>query len=190
MYKVYLDCDGVLSDFVGKVAELKGLPHDLERWPYTPGIDAFEVMGIDRAEVMDLMGAQQVRSMSEMPDARLIYLAVLVFCKRHCGGELPTLVTKCFPTPGSYSGKFRWIEEHFPELAYKPKLIGWHGCKSDLAAPGRILIDDEFGNVVAWKAGGGEAILVPRPWGVLHEQAGEATQEVAAQLSNIVRNSA
>jgi hypothetical protein len=60
------------------------------------------------------------------------------------------------------AGKVGWISEHLPDYQRK-SFIG--ADKSVFAAiPGAILIDDRDKNCEDFRAAGGTAILVPRPW--------------------------
>ena len=96
-------------------------------------------------------------------------------------GEFETLLRRCealvgpenvcilsSPTldPDCLAGKLEWIQTHFPRRMHRQFLIGprKHFC----ARPDALLIDDGDHNVEAFRAHGGQAILVPRPWNSLH----------------------
>lgn len=55
-------------------------------------------------------------------------------------------------------GRLQWIQEFAPN-------VRWHltDDKTDLAMPGRLLIDDNENNCKTWVARGGDSILVPSP---------------------------
>lgn len=55
-------------------------------------------------------------------------------------------------------------DKHFADI---PMIL----CKEKffLAAPDRLLIDDNDGNVDKWRSAGGKAILFPQIWNANHE---------------------
>jgi len=74
-------------------------------------------------------------------------------------------------TMGSATGKIRWVEKHIPN--YRRQLI-LTGRKEHFANSGRLLIDDSDSNCEKWRAAGGDALLVPRPW---NDNRGENTMD-------------
>lgn len=63
-------------------------------------------------------------------------------------------------------GKYNWLAEHLPSAMQQNFAI----CqvKHLYASPDVLLIDDSGKNVYKFKAAGGQAILMPRPWNNLH----------------------
>lgn len=77
----------------------------------------------------------------------------------------PTILTK--PTIDGASGKQAWIKKNMNDYFSAGKyLIG--PDKAAVAGPDRLLIDDNEDNVSDWLSEGGDAILVPAPWNILH----------------------
>lgn len=64
------------------------------------------------------------------------------------------------------AGKLDWIQSELPRWMHRQYLLGPR--KQFCAAPDALLIDDRDYNVDTFRAAGGRAILVPRPWNSLH----------------------
>lgn len=86
--------------------------------------------------------------------------------------------------PGSCDGKRAWIGQHLP--GYEPRAI-FGTVKELLAAPCKLLVDDHDANVDAFRAAGGKAVLVPRPWNARRaETTGEGDFDVATVKAEIL----
>ena len=87
--------------------------------------------------------------------------AELVGCDNVCILSSPTLDPDCL------AGKLEWIHAHLPSWFRRQFLIGprKHFC----ARPDALLIDDRDKNVEDFRAHGGQAILMPRPWNTRHD---------------------
>lgn len=70
----------------------------------------------------------------------------------------PALDPYCVPQ------KREWIRRHFPAFSHR---IIFTGAKSMIASQELLLIDDHDTNVEHFRAAGGRAILLPRPWNQL-----------------------
>jgi hypothetical protein len=75
------------------------------------------------------------------------------------------ILTTASPNPDSLKAKMEWINEHYP--IFNKKVIMCR-CKSYLAGPKRLLVDDFPTNIRKFRKCGGHGILVPRPWNGLH----------------------
>lgn len=69
--------------------------------------------------------------------------------------------------PLSCSGKLKWIKYHAPPWMQRQYVITPRKicCANEYS----LLIDDKDSNVVDFKAAGGHAVLVPRPWNSAHD---------------------
>jgi len=78
-------------------------------------------------------------------------------------GELEVcFCTASAGTPESVAGRYDWVKDYYPN---KVNSMFMTSNKSPLGRiPGAILIDDSDKNVDDFRAVGGDAILVPRPW--------------------------
>lgn len=67
--------------------------------------------------------------------------------------------------PDSAAGKMMWLSRHMP--AYAKNYI-FCTDKAEVARPDRVLVDDNDHNVLGFRAAGGQAVLVARPWNSAH----------------------
>lgn len=167
---IFIDMDGVLSDFIGGVSRLLGLEpaQVLERWPRGEphGYVAFGLQTEDNFwQVIDGKLGSKVED----------FWASLEMCERAkdlydlCSDRGPTFVlTSPSRNPASSSGKVRWLQRHFGQR-FRSFILTQH--KYLMAAPGRVLIDDWDQNVEKWEKAGGRSILVPRVWNQAHMDA-------------------
>ena len=171
---VYLDMDGVITDFVGEVNERMGIPRDTipSKWAWV------EDFGFTLDQVNDWCTIDFWANLGWMPDGRDILRLVTSTFKP----EQIYLLTAPMSNPGSYTGKALWVQKHLPE--YSKRLIVTPAPKSLFARPDTLLIDDKDGNVEGFINAGGNAILVPRSWNELHGWAGDTYQVVKNSLEN------
>ena len=94
------------------------------------------------------------------------FKALLCRCEELVGSENVCILSSPTHDPDCLAGKLEWIHDHFPKRMHRQFLIGprKHFC----ARPDALLIDDSDRNVEAFRAHGGQALLVPRPWNSLH----------------------
>jgi 5'(3')-deoxyribonucleotidase len=151
---LYLDLDGVLVDFVAGalVAHKQDIPRLSMRWnffeQYTPPMT--------EAEFWKDLGFDFWSTLPWTPEGKN-FLAGLegVF------GDRIILLTSPADTSGAVEGKVEWVRRELPQ--YKKRLfVG--PAKQLLAGPKKILVDDNNTNVERFRAEGGVAVLVPRPW--------------------------
>ena len=87
-------------------------------------------------------------------------------CVELVGKENICILTTPIFDPDCAAGKVEWIYKYCPKWLHRQYLIG--PCKHFCARPDALLIDDSDTNVKAFRAHGGQTILVPRPWNSLH----------------------
>jgi len=88
-------------------------------------------------------------------------------------------------SPDCLFGKYQWLETHCPDWIKRQYAITPR--KHWLAQPGVLLIDDCDDNCNLFMAhGGGEAILVPRPWNSLHEMSDNCSNYLSKKLSKVI----
>lgn len=87
-------------------------------------------------------------------------------CTRRVGASNVCILTAPTLDPQCAAGKMEWIRRNLPEELQRQFLIGpqKHFC----ARWSSLLIDDSDNNVGKFRANGGRAILVPRPWNSLN----------------------
>lgn len=179
---IFLDMDGVLTDFVTATLTLHGQPHALQTWP-TGQRDIPQVLGVSKSEFwrrVDEQGADFWAGLAPFPWCDELVALVREF------GPL-TVLTSPSQSPACLDGKVRWLYEHFPKVGGKrftDFLIG--NQKHLLAQPGRVLIDDTPSHVDAFRAAAGEAILFPQPWNANHAVV-DRLAYVRSELSRMIR---
>lgn len=162
---VFLDMDGVLSDFQGAACKLhqKLSPSELaskNTWPPCEW-NMPKVFGLSKEKFWGKIDETPNfwHDMPMMPHcldvlgvARGIADSVRVLTTPHDHAEC-------------YAGKFEWCRR---VLNITPYL-----CREKhlLARPGRLLIDDSDENCDAFRAAGGSAILFPQHWNSAHDKA-------------------
>lgn len=170
--QVFLDLDGVITDFVGSAItylNLQCLWEDLVRW------DAIydHYWGTQEEFWKELGDDFWENHMSFTTDAKEILKVVDPY--------EPCILT-C-PTPeGGSTGKQLWIKKNLPDYYLEGRyLIG--PCKAAASRPGSVLIDDADHNIYDWSMKGGQGILVPRPWNTLGGER-NAAETIAAKLKH------
>lgn len=157
---IFLDMDGVLTDFVGASLQLHGRADAMQNWPLGER-DIAKVLNISRTQywrVIDEQGADFWAALEPFP-----WLAELLEVSRSFAPI--TILTSPSIAPSCLEGKVRWLHRHFPKVNgrhFMDYLIG--NQKHLLAAPRRVLVDDADSNVDSFRAAGGKAILFPQAW--------------------------
>lgn len=155
--RVYLDVHGTVADFVGAWCALTGRAMP-ERWP--AGVWSLEeVFEASTSEIWDPIaraGASWWASLPPTPEA-----ASILALARSISDSVVFATSPA--SPGSdrcaeAAGSTRLILDRYGD---SPRILA---SKSELAKPGRLLIDDSPAQVDAWRQAGGVALLVPRPW--------------------------
>jgi FMN phosphatase YigB (HAD superfamily) len=150
----FFDLDGVLADFVSGALRLHGrtdFPYADIRW----GIE--EQLGIEPAKFWAPMGSEFWAGLPLYDDGHAAFSLVA----RTVGPENVALLSSPCETPGCLDGKRAWVAKHLPEFR-KRLFLG--GAKHLFAGPGKVFVDDHDANVDAFRAAGGKAVQVPRPW--------------------------
>lgn len=149
----FLDLDGVLVDFVGGALKLHGreLPYEQTEWNFQ------HQLGIPAEEFWPPMGHDFWAGLEWTADGKEILAGLEdIF-------ETIVILTSPIDTPGAVEGKMAWIRREMP--AYTRRFfVG--PPKQTIASETKLLIDDHTDNVSLWRAAGGPAVLVPRPWNI------------------------
>ncbi len=148
----YLDMDGVLVDFS------RGA-FDLHHKVYNPGSvtwDFWKDMGLTEEEFWSPMDFSFWANLPWTSEGRLLFgFLDGIF------HENMVLLTSPSLNHGAIEGKIAWVTRHIPHMRRRV-MVG--ACKSLLAGPTKILVDDNATNVVDFSKAGGKTVLVPRPW--------------------------
>jgi 5'(3')-deoxyribonucleotidase len=164
---VFLDLDGVLADLQRAAFAAHDFPWP-DPWPDgaggRPQWHMHEIAGVSAAQFWLKLNTHEFwSSLPKTPEADQILGAA----EEYFGPRNVYLLTSPSASPWSLSGKYAWVEAHYP--GYLRRLIPTP-AKFLLSAPGRVLIDDSDDHCEGWvrdargRPRGGEAFLLPRPW--------------------------
>ena len=172
---VYLDMDGVITNFVKGVYDAFNKPYILppqlkyDFWKY------WELPATTKQ--VDLICNKEFwNNLEWMYDGEDILKEIIKYFKP----EKTYLLTHPMPNVESATGKWMWVKGNMPE--YYSRTIITQAPKTLLAKPETLLIDDKDENVEEFIDAGGDAILVPRPWNKLHKDKDCARFIVASEL--------
>ena len=162
-YDVFVDMDGVLTDFERRFEQFAGVTPD-------EYIDQKTIQfGKDKAneQFWDLVdkqiGVRFWAGMPWMPKGEDLYK----YIKKY----KPTILTSPSRDESSRIGKGVWIKRNMSGTPYK---FGYKASgKAKYAGLNKILIDDREDNIAAWKAAGGIGILF------------KSTEQVKNELSKL-----
>lgn len=156
---INFDLDGVLAQFTHGAARLHGKPDRDSAGVHWPTWNFHHEWGIADEHFYAGMGADFWAGLGRWEDgfALLERVAALV------GHDRIAFITSPCQTAGCEEGKRRWAVEHLTGWnAWADVFIG--GNKFKLAHPRAVLVEDSDTNVDKWRAAGGHAWLLPRPW--------------------------
>jgi len=172
--KIFLDLDDVLNRFTMHALAYVGCPVDVMDDSICDPVFGFDI--IARANELHptreftyvkFWGMFNFNAWANVPPSDELEF-LLDSCIRLVDKENICILTAPIVTsPGCLEGKLSWIHNYLPSWLHKQYLIG--PLKYFCARPDALLIDDADHNVDAFRAYGGQALLVPRPWNSLHE---------------------
>jgi hypothetical protein len=153
----FLDMDGVLVDFVAGVLKHYGLPPAtvVDTWNFD--LELCQKFALSRDAFWQAFGQDFWEGLDWTADGRH-----LLTCAEVCfGPENVFLLSSPCRTHGCLEGKNRWVARHLPD--YQRRLF-LGSAKHAFASASKVLVDDSDDNVARFRAAGGHAVLVPRPW--------------------------
>lgn len=177
MYKIFLDMDGVIADFVGGALRLTNSADPYVQEHNKGKFDVFSLLSPPMTETQfwSKTNYDFWRTLQKTKEAdELVGLLTASF-----GGDAICVLTKPGPTFGCHDAKRDWLREHFPSLSDR---LLCASAKHFCAHPSSILIDDNESNVRNFASAGGHAILFPRPWNSFHSQSFDPVAEMKKQL--------
>lgn len=153
---IFFDQDGVLADFTRAALRAHGktLPIMEAKWDFPSQVG---FTGASDPEFWKPLGFDFWASLPVHADGLALFRRLAC---HHPKDRFAVLSSPC-ETAGCVDGKRAWIAEHVPELA---KRAFFGSAKEMFAGPAKLLIDDRDENVERFRAAGGHAVLVPRPW--------------------------
>lgn len=181
---IFLDMDGVLCDFVGSALEVlfqsdvtserPAVVMKAWREKYLGEWDICKVAGCDAEDMWRAIHQQGASFWSYMLDTPLC-LRLMSLSRVIEGSAAARVMVATSPSrhESSYAGKFKWLDSRRIN-AHSHAMLG--SQKHLLAAPGRILVDDNDTNCERFRRHGGQAVLVPQVWNSLHAIAAQGEQ--------------
>lgn len=174
---VFLDLDGVLADFVAEAMVMHGRRREERDQVNTYNV--WDWLGETETSFWSLLTKKHFWSNLD-PTAEMFDIVRLA--EEYAGGpEHVCLLTTPYASPGSHAGKWEWIRDYLP--AYTKRYL--MGRPKHVCARDNLLIDDSDMNVAEWKAAGGWAILLPRPWNQRRDLSGRVVETLAEDLRRL-----
>lgn len=164
MRRIYLDCDGVLAKCHETALSVYGY-HDeysLLNNHVKGVIDANEATyrSMDRDVFWSLYDHD---FWATLPLTEFCY-PLIDLCRDLVGEDNVFVTTRATTNPECWSGKKEWADNNLPRWLRNQVIIsGNQVCKSVLASPGSLLVDDSEFNCVQF-AQIGQSVMVERPW--------------------------
>lgn len=170
---IYLDCDGVLADWVGEANEWLGFSRN-RPWTQYRGAD------VDWDKLNDAMTYYSFwRNMQPLPRAAEIW--------RLCNDLAATYVcTRPFDDPSCVFGRLTWLNK---ELNIPTNRVIFMHDKELLANKHSILIDDNEENVEKFAQNGGHSILFPQSYNTIEPVTNTEAKvrQMGSDIHNILR---
>jgi hypothetical protein len=154
-YTIFLDMDGVISDFARKVAELMGIfPKE--------ALDLMEKVDeatIDKRKMWKAINSYDAHtpffySLEKMHDADILFDFVK---ETFAAGDIGFLTASGHSPQDAPHQKKRWIRKHYGK--YHTEVVTKSLEKAAFAGPKVILVDDRSKSIDPWVEAGGIGIL-------------------------------
>ncbi len=161
---VFLDMDGILTDFVGAIHNTFNEPYDYNNSVITWNFwEKWTQQVVKHENIVAKCDVNFWANLKWMHDGQSILKVVQ---EKFSLSQIYLLTNPVAGGVETATGKMQWLEKHLPE--FLDRVIITQAPKALLAKPDTLLIDDHDENVDEFRAAGGEAIRVPRPWNCLH----------------------
>lgn len=165
-FRVFLDLDDVLVDFVGAAARVHGTTIEVvqQKWPPgTWGMDqGMGMTGEQFRKPIDEAGEDFWANLEPLP----WYDEMIKVVETYLATEW-ILCTSAGLYEHAYRGKLTWIQKKFGATFNKFIITDY---KFMFANPMSVLIDDKEEACVQFTMNGGRALLFPRHWNSLYEE--------------------
>lgn len=156
--QIFLDMDGVLTDFVGGISRAHNRPNPYEQGQGLGIFQIEQVWGITPSEGWAPTNSYEFwYNLEYTPEADMI----VALATEKVGAKNVAILTAPSQFEGCVNAKRASITRRYPFLA---KRMIFTAAKEFVAAPGKLLIDDKDSNIDKWREQGGVGILVPRLW--------------------------
>ena len=184
IYRIFIDLDGVLGDWVGAVCKLFGMSYEELRSKWDPAdYHVNKGLGVSRSEMyrrIGKAGREFWTNIEPYPWASELF--------NLCNDKVPTVVlTNSGLNADAAAGKIEWMKKHLKDSRSSGTFDKWLiGKDKDMCAnPGCLLIDDKDSNVHDFRNSGGSAILFPQYWNASHLMEEQAFELVKKRISEL-----
>lgn len=172
---IYIDMDGVISNFTKAALIANGYPEDYE---YTSNEYQMErELGISTPTFWKNIDKGGVEFWENMEPYKWTEFLLGYFDKY-------IILTAPSLNPNCVKGKVEWMHKNIKKNFYS-FIIAPARYKSLLAKSGDILIDDSDKNTEAWEKAGGIGILFPQPWNKNYKMADDPIGYTVGKLGSI-----
>lgn len=178
--KVFLDLDGVMTDFIGGLARAHNLgnPYDQEEYVGNPNLP--EVFGLKPAALFSVTERDFWRDLEPSKEGRKI----LDILEKKFGRENIRVLSSLTLNEGVADGKIEWMKRNMPYYGFQRKYF-FGPDKGFLAHPDSILIDDSEKNTKPFEENGGKAFLVPRKWNSNHALSNKVIESLNSFIASL-----
>lgn len=187
---IYLDLDDVLNRLTMYILFSVGLNVDYTRYDEYPTEFGYDILkaakylagGRWNPALSTFWNMLPQATWQQCPKSELCDW-LITSCVSLVGEKNVFIATSPTKDPDCAAGKLQWIHENLPTFLHRQYFITPR--KVQLAHPGALLIDDSDRNVAAFRARGGSAIIVPRPWNRCHALTNTAQEHIQRNLKNL-----
>ena len=162
--KVFIDLDGVLTDFMTAAHEFHNIPYSYDEYPYK--VNERDCLPPDTSDLStrEFWERLDYGFWANLPwteDGKAILGTIEAFVPK----SKICILTSPPMNAEAVAGKVDWIKKNLPQ--YKRQFLV--GPRKDFcASPDALLIDDANHNIDAFTKAGGAGFLVPRKWNRRH----------------------
>lgn len=166
---IFVDLDGVLTDFYQAFHKALGIDYNQEKYPYTLGkYDIFEqiasIYNIDSATFDRILNDQDFwKTLPKTKEAD----EILTICEKFTQNII-LFTNISHKMENAIVGKYLWVKNNYPK--YINNILIGSVNKNILSFPGTILIDDCDENINNFNALYGIGILIPRKWNSAYQK--------------------
>lgn len=158
-YKILLDMDGVIADFVDGISRYHNKANPYLTDPNERRWDIEQIWGMSKYDLWHGVDKEFWAGLRKTDEADYL---VKFITNAFSVPQVTMLTSPPKVNAGeAVQGKIVWMRWHYSQFADR-MIFTEH--KELCAGPDRILIDDNESNVIKFRDEGGNAVLVPRPW--------------------------
>ena len=168
--RIFLDLDDVLNNFTPFALAWVGCPISPFRYDSYPSECGYDIVAAankihpTRCFTSDSFWGEITRNVWATSPRSWEFANLLSVSYDAVGPQNVRILTKATNDPECLAGKKEWLTKNCPPWIRNRYLIVGDDCKEVCSQPGALLVDDNEDNVAAFRASGGQAIIMPRPW--------------------------